>query len=209
MDVEIPLFPLNIVAYPGELVNLHIFEPRYKDLVRDCLENDQHFGIPTYNGKSMSHGTEMVIIKVEKTYPDGRMDIRTRGLRVFEIKDFYDPWRDHSYAGGRVEILKNKMENSPETAEKVLKLAKELFQWLNMNEKFKIDPENVSYSIAHKIGFKLDEELAILKTLNEQDRQMLIISHLERLLPALERAEQARERIMMNGHFRHLVPPDF
>ena len=209
MDLEIPLFPLNIVAYPGELVNLHIFEPRYKDLVRDCLDTDQHFGIPAYNGKTMSHGTEMMIIKVEKVYPDGRMDIRSRGLRVFEIQDFYDPWRDNSYAGGRVSVLENDMDSRSDTAEKVLKLSKELFQWLNMNEKFKIDSDSISYSVAHKIGFKLDEELKVLKTLSEHERQLLIIKHLEKLLPALERAEQARERIMMNGHFRHLVPPSF
>ena len=209
MFLELPLFPLNIVAYPGELVNLHIFEPRYKDLIRDCIDNDQTFGIPTYNGKTMSFGTEMAIIKVEKVYPDGRMDIRTRGIKVFEIEDFYDPWRDHTYAGGRVKIPENNMEGSPESATKVLQLAKELFHWLNMNEKFKIDSENLSYSIAHKIGFKLDEELEVLKTLDENDRRQLIIKHLEKLLPALERAEQARERIMMNGHFRHLVPPNF
>ena len=84
MHNEIALFPLNIVAYPGELVNLHIFEPRYKDLVRDCIEAESTFGIPTYNGKTMSYGTEVEILKVEKVYKDGRMDIRTRGNRVFQ-----------------------------------------------------------------------------------------------------------------------------
>ncbi|MEL6561396.1 MAG: LON peptidase substrate-binding domain-containing protein, partial [Bacteroidota bacterium] len=101
MHEEIPLFPLNIVAYPGELVNLHIFEPRYKDLVRDCIEADMSFGIPTYNGKTMSYGTEVEILKVEKVYKDGRMDIRTKGTRIFQLIEFYDPWRDKSYAGGK------------------------------------------------------------------------------------------------------------
>lgn len=209
MHDEIPLFPLNIVAFPGELVNLHIFEPRYKDLVRDCIDGHKNFGIPTYNGKAMSHGTEVEILKVEKVYKDGRMDIRTKGQRIFEVMDFYDPWRDKTYAGGNVLYQENEMTTQKEIQEKMVDLAKQLFDWLNMNEKFRLDKEFLSYSLAHKVGLKLDEELELLKIPNENERQVYLTRHLENLLPALERAEQAKERIMMNGHFKHLTPPEF
>lgn len=209
MHADIPLFPLNIVAYPGELVNLHIFEPRYKDLVRDCIDAEISFGIPTYNGKTMSYGTEVEILKVEKIYKDGRMDIRTKGTRIFQLIDFYDPWRDKTYAGGKVQFKEIEMKINPETQNKMLSLAQQLFDWLNMKEKFRLDKEFLSYSLAHKVGLKLDEELELLKISNEDDRQQYLTKHLMNLLPALERAEQAKERIMMNGHFRHLKPPNF
>ncbi len=209
MHDEIPLFPLNIVAFPGELVNLHIFEPRYKDLVSDCIDENKNFGIPTYDGKTMSHGTEVEILKVEKVYKDGRMDIRTKGQRIFELEEFYDPWRDKTYAGGRVLFQENGMSVKEETREKMLELAKQLFDWLNMNEKFRLDKKFLSYSLAHKVGLKLDEELELLKMFDENERQVYLTKHLENLLPALERAEQAKERIMMNGHFKHLAPPEF
>jgi len=81
--LEIPLFPLNIVAFPGEEINLHIFEPRYKQLINDCLDNKTTFGIPSYVKSKIDLGTETEICSITKKYPDGRMDIKTRGVKVF------------------------------------------------------------------------------------------------------------------------------
>ena len=75
MEYTLPLFPLNIVAFPGETLNLHIFEPRYKELITDCIKSDYVFGIPSFVKNKIEVGTTAKILKIEKTYEDGRMDI--------------------------------------------------------------------------------------------------------------------------------------
>ena len=85
MSVELPIFPLNIVAFPGEEVNLHIFEPRYKQLVKDCLDEGSTFGLASHVLNKIELGTEIKITEVTKKYSDGRMDIKTFGLRIFEV----------------------------------------------------------------------------------------------------------------------------
>ncbi len=206
---EISLFPLNIVVYPGELVNLHIFEPRYKDLINDCIRNKIGFGIPTFSSTKLSYGTYVEILEVAKVYEDGRMDIRTKGKEIFKVIDFFNPWKDYQYSGGKVEFLQNSLDSIYETSEKMLSLSQQLFSWLKMKDKFKLNNDYLAYSIAHKVGLNLEEEFELLQILDEDKRQNFLIRHLENLLPALERAEVAKERIMMNGHFRHLVPPNF
>jgi hypothetical protein len=106
MQKFLPLFPLNLVAFPGEKLNLHIFEPRYKELINECLEENKHFGIPAYiYNKLEGFGTEMKITKLVKRYEDGRMDISTEGVNVFELMDYENPLKDKLYAGGNVRIL--------------------------------------------------------------------------------------------------------
>lgn len=80
----IPIFPLSIVVYPGEDLNLHIFEPRYKQLVSECIESKKPFGIPAViNNKMNELGTLVEIIDVSKTYENGELDIKTRGKKFF------------------------------------------------------------------------------------------------------------------------------
>ncbi len=79
----IPVFPLGIVVYPGEELNLHIFEPKYKQLINDCFETKKPFGIPTViDGKIVEMGTTVLIKEISKTYEDGQLDIRTEGLSL-------------------------------------------------------------------------------------------------------------------------------
>ncbi len=80
----IPIFPLSIVVFPGENLNLHIFEPRYKQLINDCITNQKPFGIPTVLKENVAEmGTLVQIKEVTKVYDDGRMDIKTEGMAVF------------------------------------------------------------------------------------------------------------------------------
>ena len=89
MPRELALFPLQIVVFPGEAVNLHIFEPRYRELIKDCQEDGITFGIPTFqNGKVLDFGTEVELLSIEKRYPGGEMDIKTRARGIFQILDF-------------------------------------------------------------------------------------------------------------------------
>ena len=207
---QLPLFPLNIVAFPGENLNLHVFEPRYKQLVNDCLEEEITFGIPSYVNNKIEVGTEVEIVEVFKTYEDGRMDIRTKATDVFKVKDYWNPWGERLYAGGEIDYLKRKEESTDlSLLLKMKELAIELFVWLQENNTPDVSKASSVYDIGHKIGFKLEEEYELLKMGCENERLMYTINHLENLLPALERAHSAQERIKQNGHFKHLDPLKF
>jgi len=79
----IPIFPLAIVVYPGEKLNLHIFEPRYKQLIIDCMETKKPFGIPTVlNNEVKELGTLVQVKEIVKTYDNGEMDIITEGIKA-------------------------------------------------------------------------------------------------------------------------------
>lgn len=207
---KIPLFPLNIVVFPGEDLNLHVFEPRYKQLIRDCIKHDLTFGIPSYVLNKIELGTEVEIAEIVKEYPDGRMDISTKAKRVFLVKQYWNPWEEKMYAGGEVEVLPDRTTNVEiDLLIKMKELANQLFAWLQDINAPDIASSKSVFDIGHKIGFKLEEEYELLRMTNENDRLKYTISHLEKLLPALERAQFAQERIKQNGHFKHLDPLKF
>lgn len=207
---ELALFPLNIVAFPGEAVNLHIFEPRYKALINECLSEKLTFGIPSYVLNKIELGTEVEIIEVSKMYDDGRMDIKTRALTSFRVMEFWNPWRDHEYAGGIIEYL----PDSDDAIDMSLlyqfkEKASKLFVWLGEMDVPDISTIKSVYDLGHKIGLKPEEEYALLEMPSENERLNYAIRHLDHLLPALERAQNAQDRIKQNGHFKHLDPLKF
>jgi ATP-dependent Lon protease len=102
----LPLFPLNLVAFPGEKLNLHIFEPRYRQLVRDCLGEGLTFGITPFLDNAVQElGTEMRLLSIEKTHPGGEMDIRTEALSIFRVQKFFRQAPGKLYAAGQVEDI--------------------------------------------------------------------------------------------------------
>ncbi|MFK7951419.1 MAG: LON peptidase substrate-binding domain-containing protein [Ekhidna sp.] len=205
---ELPLFPLNIVAFPGEAINLHIFEPRYRQLIADCTRDGSTFGIPSHVLNTIDIGTEVKIVEISKEYPDGRMDIKTQGLRVFKVEEFHNPWKDRLYAGGAVTLLEE--ENDKDLTQLILfkELVSELFGWL---KEVNIDVSEIQsvFDIGHKIGLKLEEEYMLLDMRKESERLRFATNHLQKLIPSLERAQSAQDRIKQNGHFKHLNPLTF
>ncbi len=82
----IPVFPLGIVVYPGEALNLHIFEARYKQMITECSASGRPFGIPTVIGNKLRDmGTLVEVVEVNAVYDSGEMDIKTKGIQVFRI----------------------------------------------------------------------------------------------------------------------------
>ncbi len=198
-----------MVVFPGEELNLHIFEPRYKQLINDCLKTESTFGIPSYVLTKVEYGTEVKIKEVTKTYDDGRMDIKTEGVSVFRVEDFQNPWKENVYAGGPVKFLDVKNDLDPKLHLLIVSLCRELFEWLHMEEEISITDKTSMYEVIHKLGLKLEEEYLLLKMKSQRKRQCYVIEHLENLIPALERAEKAKEKIRMNGHFKHFNPLKF
>ncbi len=206
----LPLFPLNLVVYPGEKLNLHIFEPRYRQLVNDCVEQEMTFGIPSYvNNALPGYGTEMEVTRVVTRYEDGRMDIQTRGLRVFHILEFENPAPGRLYARGDVEYSEPPVPTLtvlPELVESVQKLYK-LFK---TEQHFNPDaPQPYSYQIAHGVGLPLEGEYELLTLEGEVERQEFLLEHLQEVLPVVENIERTKARIQMNGDFRQFGQLNF
>ncbi len=209
MEELIPLFPLKLVAFPGEKLNLHIFEPRYKELVTDILAGDRRFGIPAYLNNRIEFGTLMEILEVTKTYPDGRMDIRNSGIRVFKVLDYNNPFGDKMYSAGNVRFVEDHNEEDPFMKSYLLEKLEEFYRLLQHGKIKEIDRDIISYDIIHHLGLSLEEEYKLLCMNREIDRQEFITEYLDRTIPVLKRTEKAHEIIKLNGHFKYLDPIDF
>jgi len=208
MEKTLPFFPLKLVAFPGENLNLHIFEPRYRQLIGDCLLYGTTFGICVYLDKLMMYGTEVSVLEVSNVYEDGRMDLKTKGMRAFKILDFRNPLEDRLYAGGEVVFL----ENNPSFDRLIFLEYKELLGQMLILLGVKDDLKLVeldSFTYSHKIGLKLTDELQLLCMPSEEDRIRFLISHLKNVLPIMQQMEIARSKIKMNGHFKSMDPLDF
>lgn len=207
----IPLFPLKMVVFPGEKLNLHIFEPRYKQLIRQCEENRTTFGIPAFlDEKVMRIGTEIRLLKIEKVYPKGEMDVKTEGIGVFKIEKLYRDVPDKLYSGADIERIDSQTESDPYLARKILMDLKELFEVLNIKKEIpKNDQDFLTYQVAHNVGFTIEQEYELLTMENEIDRQNFMSEHLTRLIPMVREMERLREKIKLNGHFKNVIPPNF
>jgi Lon protease-like protein len=210
MEKFLPLFPLSLVVFPMEELNLHIFEPRYRQLINESLDNGTTFGIPTFlDGKLPGFGTEVKVISLSKRYDDGRLDIKTLGVRVFRIIDFQNPVALKMYSGGVVAMLPE-AEQYPFVMSGLLERVNRLYELLEEENKFDIEKmQPYSYQIAHKIGLSVEEEYSLLKMPTENERQAFLIQHLERIIPMLQDVERTKDRIRMNGHFKNLDPLNF
>lgn len=209
MSKFLPLFPLNLVAFPGESLNLHIFEPRYKQLIQDCLLRKTNFGLPSFVFNTIEFGTEMEIVKVVKEYEDGRLDIKTKGKNILKIKSFINPLEGKLYAGGEVIALNDVQDGSVQTWEEMIFWVKELYKSLNMVEDVKVESDTKAFDIGHHVGLSIEQEYKLIQLQSEKERQIFIVKHLKKTVPVVKNMEKTKDRIKLNGHFKHFDPLNF
>ncbi len=203
----IPIFPLNIVLYPGEILNLHIFEPRYKELIKECFSSNKPFGIPAViNGHVAEFGTLVSISEIAKEYDNGEMDIITQGNIVFRILEIIKKIPDKLYSGAIVNYPENEgVYQKKDLMQVVMKAIRELHRILNISKDFlKPDEELNAYDLAHHAGLSLEEEYELLGLFREEQRLEYLKRHLGKVLPVVVEMEVLKERIMLNGHFKNL-----
>ena len=202
----IPIFPLSIVVFPGEELNLHIFEPRYKQLITDCFTENKAFGIPSIvKDNLMEYGTLVKVAQIKEVYEDGKMDIRTSAESVFRILEVVKEVPGKLYSGAIVNYPYNNISCKPETVRYILSGLRELHRMLNINKKFtKPDEEIASYDIAHHAGLSLEEEFEFLQLMREDQRLEYLKRHLNKVLPIVQEMETLKEKVKLNGHFREL-----
>jgi ATP-dependent Lon protease len=208
----LPMFPLKIVVFPKERLNLHIFEPRYKQLMLDCQKNNITFGIAAFiDNQLMEIGTELRLVKIDKIHDNGEMDVITEGVNLFKVIDFYSQAIGKMYAAADVieipmmETVGNFLKN-----EQILELTTELFRLLKINKELPREVMDVkTHKLAHYVGFTIEQEYEFLCIGSEEVRQTYMIDHLNRILPVVKEMEFLRERALLNGHFKNIVPPKF
>ncbi len=207
--ILLPMFPLEIVVYPYESLNLHIFEPRYRELIKDCLKEKINFGIPFYrHGYPLKHGTIVSFVSVAKSYGDGKMDIKTKGVRPFELKRYVKKYPGKLYPGGYIEELYWEKDGKSELRSAIRNRIEELYTFMDIPKWPEVlDKDFITFEIAHKVGFNKDQEYAFLKIISEVDRQHYMLNHLDQMIPMVKEAEEMRKKVQLNGHFKNLIPP--
>jgi hypothetical protein len=202
----IPIFPLGIVVYPGEQLNLHIFEPRYKQLITECFAENKPFGIPTVLENGLADmGTLVEVKEVVEVYEDGKMDIKTKGLQIFRVLEVVHQIPDKLFSGAIVTYPQNDQMQQQQLIQKLLVSVMELHQLLQVSKDFKKpEAELLSYDIAHHLGLTLQEEYELLSLLREDQRLQFLKRHLQKVIPVVSGMESLKEKIKLNGHFKEL-----
>jgi hypothetical protein len=209
MEKFTPMFPLKIVAFPGEKINLHIFEPRYVQLITDVLEDEHTFGIPVFIKQISDHGTMVRIEKIIKRYEDGTMDLTAVGLSVFKIKQFVNPLVGKLYGGALIEPVANIQDGESGLKEKIKYELQYLLSNANIHREVIISDNISTFRVAHIIGMTLEEEYQLLKMNHEKDRQEYVLHHMEKIMPEVDRLKEIKRRISGNGHFKKMDSLDY
>jgi len=200
----LPLFPLEVVLFPGAPMPLHIFEPRYRLMTRICREQQREFGIVLVKGDGVARvGCTAEILKLVKAYPDGRSDILTRGRRRFRLNAVSD---ELEYLQGDVDFLDEETGvRDPAAAARLLAAYAEVHQSLiGRDAEAPPEPDNVqlSYKIAAELPFDLGFKQELLETQSEAERQRLLLERLESWAAELKQFQRSRRKASGNGHGR-------
>jgi len=199
---RIPLFPLNVVLLPGADLPLHIFESRYRRMVRDCLDNKSEFGMLLALSDGIAGtGCTAEILEVVKRYNDGRMDILTVGRAPFRVVELFteDPLLE-----GSVDYLDDRYSTSgPETRKGLTELYEACYTLIFGDYPRDVaDAETndqLSYAIASKLPMDLLWKQRILELRTEAERQERLLAYLRDWAPHLQKIESQQHRATGNG----------
>lgn len=198
---RIPLFPLEVVLFPGVPLPLHIFEPRYKLMVRQSMEHSQQFGVVLSKRESIAKvGCTAEIIELVKEYPDGRMDILTMGERPFRIVEVFS---EKPYREADVEFLPDADEEPEDEDAELLRTYErchELIYGQAPEAEERDESTALSYQIAADLPLELDRKQSLLELRGERERRSQLLAHLRELLPSLSQRSRMREKARGNGH---------
>jgi ATP-dependent Lon protease len=200
---DLPLFPLGIVLYPGESVPLHIFEYRYREMLRHCLETEEPFGIVLVEDERMaSVGCTAQVERILQRYEDGRLDVIVRGGERFRIEEVR---QERAYLTATARPYETP-EPLPDAAarERVITLHMKLLELSGETLRPHIyeGPKQVSFVVAQNAGLDLPRKQELLELRSEQERLDFLATHLEQVIPEVERARDQARRIRSNGHFK-------
>ncbi len=213
--MKIPLFPLDLVLFPGIPLPLHIFEPRYRQMTAECLAADGSFGVVRALPEGLAViGCTAQITQVLHRYPDGRSDILTQGVQRFEIEQLVDQGPVGHGPMGQGEdtllCLHAEVDFLPDTGDQAIRSAREECVALHFEAQhlvgtgessmqFDLDLP-VAYLVAASMPTDMDFRQQLLALRSDAARTEMLLLYYRDLLPRLRRGGQVTQSASTNGH---------
>lgn len=189
-----------MVLFPDTPLPLHVFEPRYKEMIGECLERKLVFGVVRAKENALAEiGCTAEIVAVTKKYDDGRLDIVTEGRQRFQIRNVN---HERSFLQGEVTYFRDDPGRpKAEDVQRALKLHTQIIALLSA-EAAPPDPEDpqLSFHLAGTLPLDLDFKQTLLGLRSESERVIGLVEYYEAILPNLRRAVKARDKAGGNGH---------
>jgi Lon protease-like protein len=195
----LPLFPLEIVVFPGAPLPLHIFEPRYKEMIGECLAQERPFGMVRAKEDALSAiGCSASIVTVIRKYEDGRLDIAAEGAQRFEIIQVN---QERSFLQAEVAFFDDEPSTvSKNTADAVIQLHEQLLAVLGQALEVERDAAFLSFHLAQDLPVDLDFKQTLLEMKSEAERIETLTEYYRATIPKIEMSLRVRQRASGNGH---------
>jgi len=199
--MKIPLFPLDVVLFPGAPLPLHIFEPRYREMIAECVAGNSVFGVVRAQRDSVTAiGCTAQVVRVLHSYPDGRSDILTQGIDRFEIEQLDD---SRSFLQAEVAFLPDTDEPATRSSrEECVALYFEALHLMGTSDipiHLNLDAP-VAYLLAATVPADLNFQQALLAMRSDAGRTETLLSYYRAVLPQLRSGAKISERASTNGH---------
>ena len=199
-----PLFPLNVVLFPNHLLPLHIFEERYKEMIGEAIRQKSEFGIVLAAESGIVNvGCTAVVEKVVEEYPDGRMDIMSRGKRRFEILSLNE---DKAYLRGAVEFFDDEEDADPPSAALMERAIVGYRELRALEERDRPEPDagdpQLSFQLADAVP-DVNFRQVLLVTRSEAERIRRLADFLPGYVTKTRRVTGFRAVARNNGHWKY------
>ena len=187
------------MLFPGAPQPLHIFEPRYQEMIAECLEQKRAFGMVRVKESALAAiGCSATILNVIKKYDDGRLDIATAGQQRFEIESLN---QERSFLQGEVTFFDDEPSQVAKASQETLiQLHEQLFSILGQPVEIEQDAPSLSFHLAHELPVDLDFKQALLEMKSEAERIETLTEYYRATIPKVEKTLRARQRASGNGH---------
>jgi Lon protease-like protein len=199
--MKIPLFPLDVVLFPGAPLPLHIFEQRYREMVAECVAGNAVFGVVRAQPDGLAViGCTAQVVRVLHSYPDGRSDILTQGIDRFEIEKLDD---SRSFLQAEVGLLPDAGESATRSSrEECVALHFEALHLMGISDipiHLNLDAP-VAYLLAATVPADLNVQHALLAMRSDAERTETLLTYYRAILPQLRSGAKISERASTNGH---------
>jgi Lon protease-like protein len=201
---EIGLFPLGIVLLPGERIPLHIFEPRYQELIAECLEQEREFGLILTDDDGLRQiGTRAAVVDVLERFDDGRMNIVVEGAERFRVLGLTS---GRSFQTGDVEAVVDEAEDADAAeVERATSLLRRLAELTGAElGDLELRTEAPSFELAARVEFEPRLKQGLLELRSERERLRRLSSLLARAARGVEVQRERSEIAATNGR---VTPP--
>lgn len=200
----LPLFPLEVVLFPHTPLALHIFEERYKEMIGECMEREEEFGVVLVRGNSVVRtGCTAVVLEVVRRHEDGKLDILTLGRRRFHLNSIHSR---RSFLEGTVEFFEDLdlRATPPQVARAAIASHSELRRLTGSEEEpADLSHPELSFQLA-QISNDLDFRQTLLEIRSEAERMQQVAGHLAFLVRQWSVGQAMKKVARSNGHGKHL-----